>query len=225
MMALRGTGPQNRLSSDSPRLSPIMNQWPGGIVIGVESVHPRFALLSHVCEMYASFSRLPLRMTWPSTIRMTSPGPAATRLMKLTFALPGVGRSHAAFSSRLWSPQVSVSEPSGGWKTTTSPTFGSLKRWPIRLTSTRWPTASVGTIDSLGMRYGLTRNAWMPSARPRATATMRTSSSSEPDAGDDPFLVATRLLVRFVGRGGGLGRGLGLHSLGGLGGLRQRLLV
>ena len=30
-----GMGPQKRLSSDSPRLSPIMNQWPGGIVIGV----------------------------------------------------------------------------------------------------------------------------------------------------------------------------------------------
>src|SRR4051812_25069801 len=128
MMELRGTGPQNRLSSDSPRLSPIMNQWPGGIVMGVESVHPRFALLSHVCEMYVSFSRLPLRMTWPSTIRMTSPGPATTRLMKLTFALPGVGRSHAAFSSRLWSPHVSVSEPSGGGEATTAPALRAPER-------------------------------------------------------------------------------------------------
>src|SRR3954465_9858178 len=70
----------------------------------------------------------------------------------------------------------------------------------------------------------------MPSARPSATATIRTSSSSEPDAVDDPFLVATGLLVRFVGRGGGLGlsRGLrlrGLRSLRDLRSLRQRLLV
>ena len=52
--------------------------------------------------------------------------------------------------------------------------------------------ASVGTIDSLGMRYGLTRNAWMPSARPSATATIRTSSSSEPDA-DDVFDACRRV--------------------------------
>src|SRR4051812_33482891 len=128
MMALRGTGPQNRLSSDSPRLSPIMNQCPGGIVMGVDIVHPRFALLSHVCEMYESFSRLPLRMTWPSTMRMTSPGPATTRLMKFTFAWPGVGWSHAAFSSLLRSPQVSVSEPCGGWEGTVSPPVGALER-------------------------------------------------------------------------------------------------
>ena len=49
----------------------------------------------------------------------------------------------------------------------------------MRLTSTRWPISSVGTIDSLGIRYGLTRNAWMPSARPSATATMTTSSTRE----------------------------------------------
>lgn len=33
-----GTGSQKRLSSDPPRLSPSMNQWPGGIVIGLRSV-------------------------------------------------------------------------------------------------------------------------------------------------------------------------------------------
>ena len=60
--------------------------------------------------------------------------------------------------------------------------LGSLKRLPSRLTSTRWPTFSVGTIDSLGIRYGLTRNAWMPSASPSATATMTTSSTSWPPA-------------------------------------------
>ena len=71
---LRGTGPQNRLSSDSPRLSPIMNQCPGGIVIGVGKLHPRFALFAHVFEMNGSFSRLPLRITWPSTIGSCRPG-------------------------------------------------------------------------------------------------------------------------------------------------------
>src|SRR3954470_13734478 len=231
MMDLRGTGPQKRLSSDSPRLSPIMNQCPGGMVMGVGSVHPRLALFAHVLEMYGSFSRLPLRITWPSTMRMMSPGPATTRLMKLTLAWPAVGLSQAAFSSFVRSPHVSVSEPAGGWKTTMSPTFGSLKRWPMRLTRTRWPISRVGTIDSLGIRYGLTRNAWMPRARPRATATMRTSSSSEPDAVDAPLFVLAGLLVRFIGRGGGLGRGLGLRSLSlrgdlrDLGSLRQRLLV
>jgi hypothetical protein len=41
---------------------------------------------------------------------------------------------------------------------------------------------SVGTIDSLGILKGLTRNAWMPSASPSATATIVTSSMSEPAA-------------------------------------------
>src|SRR3954451_7477863 len=164
MMDLLGTGPQKRLSSDSPRLSPIMNQCPAGMVMGVGSVHPRFALFAHVLEMYGSFSRLPLRITCPSTIRMMSPGPATTRLMKLTFAWPAVGLSQAAFSSLVPSPHVSVSEPAGGWNTTMSPILGSLNRWPMGLTSTRWPIWSVGPIDSLGIRYGLTRNAWIPSA-------------------------------------------------------------
>ena len=34
-----GTGPQNLLSSDAPRLSPIMNQWPGGIFTAVGTLH------------------------------------------------------------------------------------------------------------------------------------------------------------------------------------------
>src|SRR5690348_12424595 len=107
-----------------------------------------------------------------------------------------------------------------------SPTWGLEKRSPIRLTSTRWPTWSVGTIDSLGIRYGLTRKAWMPRASPRATATIRTSSRSEPDA-EWPPLVATGCLG-LVGRrvGGRLG-GLGPCGLGGLRGLGlgERLLV
>ena len=34
---------------------------------------------------------------------------------------------------------LSCSAPAGGWKTTTSPTSGVVKRAPMRLTSTRWP--------------------------------------------------------------------------------------
>src|SRR3954464_7587635 len=101
----------------------------------------------------------------------------------------------------------------------------------MRLTSTRWPISSVGTIDSLGMRYGLTRNAWMPRARPSAPATITPSPPSEPPA-DPPFPRARGLpvdrscrgaramrptasgLVVGGGRvagGGGLGRGDGLR--------------
>src|SRR5919107_4396298 len=113
MMESRGTGPQNRLSSDSPRLSPIMNQWSGGILIGVVRLQPRSAVFAHVFEMYESFSRLPLRITRPFTIRIVSPGPATTRLMKFTLASPGVGRSQAAVSAWLVLPHVSVSDPAG----------------------------------------------------------------------------------------------------------------
>jgi len=38
---------------------------------------------------------------------------------------------------------------------------------------------SVGSIEPLGMRYGLTMKAWMASARPSATATITTSSTIE----------------------------------------------
>ena len=79
----------------------------------------------------------------------------------------------------------------------------------MRLTSTRWPTSSVGTIDSDGILYGLIRNAWMPSASPSATATIRTSSRSEPEA-DEPLV-----------KGSGLGVVAGLVG-GRLGGVRLR---
>src|SRR4051812_7220515 len=123
-----------------------------------------------------------------------------------------------------WLP---CSAPTGGWNTTTSPTDGSPKRSPIRFTSTRWPICSVGTIDSLGIRYGLTRKAWMPSASPSATATIRISSTSDPEADDDdPFLVATPRysLAGLLVTGG---RGLGVRGRLGLGGLGlgERLLV
>src|SRR3954447_13162600 len=211
MIHLRGTGPQNRLSSDSPRLSPIMNQWPGGIVIGVGKSHP--VPPSHG-RVKPSFWRLPLTIAWPPRIETRSPGPATTRLMKFTSALVLVGRSHAAPGGRRSSPHVLDSEPAGGWKTTTSPTCGSLKRLPSRLTSTRWPTWSVGTIDSLGILYGLMRKAWIPSASPSATATMRTSSSSEPEA-DEALGTSARAVFGTLGGG----------RLGGarLGGLVERL--
>src|SRR3954462_14534032 len=99
--------------------------------------------------------------------------------MKFTSDFWSVGRSHAAPGLRLRSPHVLESDPAGGWDTTISPVSGSLKRLPSRLTSTRWPIWSVGTIDSLGIRYGLTRKAWMPRASPRATTTMTTSSTNE----------------------------------------------
>ena len=74
--------------------------------------------------------------------------------MKLTPAFSGVGLSQALPAERFGSPHVSPlpSAPAGGWKTTISPTFGSLKRLPSRLTSTRWPTFSVGSIEPDGMR-------------------------------------------------------------------------
>src|SRR5215218_4115838 len=176
MIHLRGTGPQNRLSSDSPRLSPIMNQWPAGILIGRGKSHP--VPPSHG-RVKPSAWRLPLTKAWPPLMYSVSPGPATTRLMKLTLALVPVGRPHAWSGFLSGSPQVLLSEPAGGWKTTTSPTSGSLKRLPRRLTSTRWPTSSVGTIDALGIRYGLIRNAWMASASPSATTTMTTGSMNE----------------------------------------------
>src|SRR3954447_11966856 len=155
MIHLRGTGPQKRLSSDSPRLSPIMNQCPAGTLMGIGRLHPRPRSPAHVSEMYESLSRLPLRYTWPLRTAIVSPGRPTTRLMKLTDAFVGVGRPHAWPSRRGGSPQGSLSDPAGGWKTTTSPTSGSPKRLPSRLTRTRWPISRVGTIDSLGMRYGL----------------------------------------------------------------------
>ena len=79
-------------------------------------------------------------------------------------------------------PAAFSSAPAGGLKTMMFPRFGSVKRKLTRSTRTRWPISSVGTIDSLGIRNGLTRKAWMPSASPSATATIMTSSRREPPA-------------------------------------------
>ena len=61
-----------------------------------------------------------------------------------------------------------------------SPTYGSPNRLPMRSTSTRCPITSVGSIDSLGIRYGLTMNAWISSARPSAITTISDELAERP---------------------------------------------
>src|SRR5215210_1931056 len=157
--------------------------------------------------MNGSFWSLPLRITRPSRIWRWSPGPATMRLMKLMSARCGVSLRQTWPVGGGPAPHMSsCSAPSGGWKTTTSP---SENRSPMRLTSTRWPIWSVGTIDSLGILYGLMRKAWMPSARPSATTTIRTSSSSEPEA-DEALGNSGRGVV---GAGGGRLGGVRLGRL------------
>src|SRR5687768_8185320 len=145
-------------------------------------------------------------------MRRRSPGPATMRLMKLTSERSAVGLSQGWPWGGWPEPQRFSSAPAGGWNTTTSPTLGVVKRAPMRLTSTRWPICSVGTIDSLGIRYGLTRNAWMPRARPRATATIRISSSREPEAEDEPFLVLATPRYSLTGFFVTGGRRLSVHG-------------
>src|SRR5947209_8321299 len=111
---------------------------------------------------------------------MRSPGPATTRLMNVWEDAVLVGAPHGAGWPVPWLglPHTPLprSAPCGGWKTTMSPTLG----WLIsRLVSTRWPIFSVGIIEPLGMRYGLTTKAWMSSASATATATVITSSTSD----------------------------------------------
>src|SRR5207248_1546683 len=57
-----------------------------------------------------------------------------------------------------------------------SPTLGLSIR---RLARIRCPMWSVGSIEPLGIRYGLTMNAWISRARPTAIATVITSSISD----------------------------------------------
>ena len=135
--------------------------------------------------MYESFSRTPFRITCPSTIEILSPGPATTRLMNVWLDSVGVGTSQArvkkcpdGLSPSSATPQVPWSEsaPLGGWKTTMSPTLGWLI---IRLARIRCPIFSVGSIDPLGILYGLTTNAWISTAIPIATAMVATSSTRD----------------------------------------------
>src|SRR5918998_1309366 len=207
MIHSRGTGPQKRLSSEAPRLSPIMNQWSAGTVTARGKSHSDPAPHG---RMNGSRWRSPFRITCPSSIAIRSPGPATTRLTKLTSARSSVGVAQGWPSGGWPEPHDGpCSAPEGGWNTTTSPISGSLKRFPMRLTRIRCPSTSVGTIDGDGIRYGLTRKAWMPSASPSATATIMTSSTSELDA-EERFVFT---LLGVVGR-------LGLGGLGILGGGR-----
>src|SRR3954454_4311171 len=100
--------------------------------------------------------------------------------MKLFSDWSGVGFSQGRPSvGSLGIPHCWLSAPFGGLKTTMSPRLGSPKCGPRRFTRTRWPTWSVGTIDGLGILNGLTRKAWMPIARPSATAMITTNSMAE----------------------------------------------
>jgi hypothetical protein len=97
-------------------------------------------------------------MTMPSRIATVSPPTATTRLMNVCSERPRVGAVQAR-SSTVGAPHVAgtPSAPAGGWNTMIWPTFGSdPSRWPMRCTSTRSPMSSVGSIEPLGMRYGLT---------------------------------------------------------------------
>ena len=104
--------------------------------------------------MNGSLWSLPLRTTCPSRTAIRSPPTPTTRLMKVCLDCCGVGAGHG-WSSACWAPQRGgvSSAPAGGWKVMMSPTLGSApRRWLRRLTSTRWPTSSVGSIDPLGIR-------------------------------------------------------------------------
>src|SRR5436305_7605497 len=139
-----------------------MNHSPGGIRIGLRKVQGK---LPSQGAMYESFSRTPLRMTWPLMIWMRSPGPPTTRLMNVALdswdeGVPQAWECPAPWlgspQKGLWLGSVGVA-PAGGWNTTMSPTPG---RSNSRLVSTRWPMCSVGSIDPLGILYGLTMNRW-----------------------------------------------------------------
>jgi hypothetical protein len=61
MTHLRGTGPQNLLSSEAPRLSPIMKYIPAGTVMGTGKSQSPFE--HHAKRANGSFWRTPLRTT------------------------------------------------------------------------------------------------------------------------------------------------------------------
>src|SRR3954452_5845053 len=88
MIHFLGTGPQKRLSSEEPRLSPIMKYSPAGTVTVTGKSHPSPPPHGSAND---SFCGLPLRITWPSRMESRSPGPATTRLMKFTLARVEVG--------------------------------------------------------------------------------------------------------------------------------------
>src|SRR4051794_29893059 len=97
-----------------------MKYSPAGTLMGVGKLHPPPG--SHGA-MNGSFCCLPLRTTCPSLTATRSPGPATTRLMKLTESLIGTASGHTCERS-CGTPQRADSAPLGGWNTTTSPTEG-----------------------------------------------------------------------------------------------------
>src|ERR1700738_1676090 len=105
MTQLSGTGPQKRLSSDSPRLSPIMKYSPGGTLIDCGNVQvppgPQGA-------MYESCSATPLRITLPPEIEIVSPGMPTTRLMKVCLDSAAVGLSHGCGCPAPWLPSPQI---------------------------------------------------------------------------------------------------------------------
>ena len=117
--------------------------------------------------------------TAPSRTDSSSPGHPHDALDEVRVRAACRRRGAGALARVVVAHRLLVSAPAGGLNTTMSPRSGSPKRKLTRSTSTRWPTSSVGTIDSLGMRKGLTRKAWMPSASPSATTTIITNSTSE----------------------------------------------
>src|SRR3954452_6357855 len=86
MIQARGTGPQKRLSSELPRLSPIRKYSPAGTLTG-ERVH---SPPPHE-EAKGSFAVLPFRTTLPATTAIVSPGRPTTRLTKVVSARSAVG--------------------------------------------------------------------------------------------------------------------------------------
>src|SRR6185503_12059384 len=121
MIHFLGTGPQKRLSSLAPRLSPIIKKYPGGILIGRGKLHVPGAQGREKLSLW----RLPLTIAWPFWIERVSPPTATIRLMKLVLSFCGVGREQAS-SSGLAAPHVLLFAPAGGWKTTMSRRSGSL---------------------------------------------------------------------------------------------------
>src|SRR3954447_26810022 len=89
MIHLRGTGPQKRLSSELPRLSPIRKYDPRGTVIGL-----RLHSAPGQEDANGSLAGLPLRITWPLTIAIVSPGTPTTRLTNVVSEWVAVGVAH-----------------------------------------------------------------------------------------------------------------------------------
>ena len=181
MIQLRGTGPQKRLSSDSPRLSPIMNQCPAGILMGTGRLHPP----SQVAVARVVDVRVLLALAVAEHVPVAD-GDRVARLADDALdevhagAVLG-GPVAAAPSGRSGLPQVSLSDARGRVEDDDVADARDRRsgcRCGRRGRAGR--PARVGTIDSLGIRYGLTRKAWMPSARARAMTTMTTSSTSDP---------------------------------------------